>query len=465
MATRSQRMQILLSAKDKAGKVITGIRRKLKKLGATARKVGRSIKNAFAKVGKSLFSFRTALVGAAGVLGMGYLIKRSMNTTDEMAKMSRAIGVSVENLQRLRHAANLGGMQSTQLDKAIQKLAINLADVAGGTGEALDEFKEFRIAAVNADGSMRDVMDVLADVADITKTLGDTTERTNLMYKLFGARGAKMVNMLKDGSEALHANMLEADLLGFVIGEKTVKGVEDANDAFTRMKSAMGGVFAKLSASLAPALEKFSDWWTRFIGVFSQTIQPLFVWLEQTLENIGVEFGTAEEAGKKWGNLIGWHIVDLTQKLIDFFTKVEDGKTDWENFKERASTAFESAKEGAQSFLIVINAIAKVINTIVAGFQKLNQFGYNLGVSLADHSDAAKQRSQKIKQDYIDEQNSSGGNSAGNSVSVTNNIYTQNSKHGVENALNSRGDMSLQVGRNLNLSDLVGRVWINGVLQ
>jgi len=25
--------------------------------------------------------------------------------------------------------------------------------------------------------------------------------------------------------------------------------------------------------------------------------------------------------------------------------------------------------------------------------------------------------------------------------------------------------MSLQVGRNLNLSDLVGRVWINGVLQ
>ncbi|MBT3194946.1 MAG: hypothetical protein HN338_00530, partial [Candidatus Ruthia sp.] len=48
MAT--QRMQILISARDKAGKVIHGIRRKLKKLGNTAKKVGRSITGAFAKV-------------------------------------------------------------------------------------------------------------------------------------------------------------------------------------------------------------------------------------------------------------------------------------------------------------------------------------------------------------------------------------------------------------------------------
>ena len=68
--------------------------------------IGRSLKS----VTKKIFSMKTGLISAAGIAGLGFLIKRSMNATDEMAKMSRAIGVSVEELQALRHAAALGGL-------------------------------------------------------------------------------------------------------------------------------------------------------------------------------------------------------------------------------------------------------------------------------------------------------------------------------------------------------------------
>ena len=64
--------------------------------------IGRSMKS----VTKSIFSLKTGLVSVAGIAGLGFLIKRSMDATDEMAKMSRAIGVSVEDLGALRHAAS-----------------------------------------------------------------------------------------------------------------------------------------------------------------------------------------------------------------------------------------------------------------------------------------------------------------------------------------------------------------------
>ena len=56
--------------------------------------IGRSLN----KVRKAVFSMKAGFIAAAGIAGLGYLIKRSMNATDEMAKMSRAVGVTVEEL-------------------------------------------------------------------------------------------------------------------------------------------------------------------------------------------------------------------------------------------------------------------------------------------------------------------------------------------------------------------------------
>jgi hypothetical protein len=218
-------------------------------------KLGTSLKG----LAGSLLSLRTGMIAAAGIAGLGYLIKQSMDATDNLGKMSEVIGLSVQNLSRLRHAASIGGMESSKLDKAMQKLAVNLADVAGGTGEAMDEFIKYGISAKNVDGSMRDVMDVLADVADVTQELGSTTERTDLMYKLFGARGGLMVNILKDGSAAMHDLMGEADQLGLVMSRSTVAGVESANDAITRLSSFVATSFHQAVAKIAPAIQVITD--------------------------------------------------------------------------------------------------------------------------------------------------------------------------------------------------------------
>ena len=118
--------------------------------------IGRSLKS----VTRSILSMKTGFISAAGIAGIGFFVKKSMDATDEMAKMSRAIGVSVEELSALRHAASLGGLASTQLDKAVQKLAINMADMSRGVGLAKDVFEKHNISVKDANGELRTVMDV-----------------------------------------------------------------------------------------------------------------------------------------------------------------------------------------------------------------------------------------------------------------------------------------------------------------
>jgi hypothetical protein len=217
--------------------------------------IGRSLK----KVTRAIFSMKTGLISAAGIAGLGFLIKRSMDATDEMAKMSRAIGVSVEELQGLRHAAALGGLQATQLDKAVQKLAINMADMSRGVGLAKDVFEKHNISVTRADGSLRGVMEVMGDVADVTAGMTNETEKADLAYKLFGARGAKMINMLNGGSAAMREAMKEAERLGLVMSAETAQGVEDANDAITRLSSFLTSSFTRGVAELAPAIERVTE--------------------------------------------------------------------------------------------------------------------------------------------------------------------------------------------------------------
>ena len=85
------------------------------------------------------------------------------------------------------------------------------------------------------------------------------TEKADLAYKLFGARGAKMINMLQGGSAAMREAMMEAERLGLVMSAETAQGVEDANDAITRLGSFLTSSFTRGVAELAPAIERVTE--------------------------------------------------------------------------------------------------------------------------------------------------------------------------------------------------------------
>ena len=55
------------------------------------------------------------LLAAAGVGGLGYVIKQQMEAIDSTAKLSDRLGISTENLVSLQHAAKLAGVEHVGL--------------------------------------------------------------------------------------------------------------------------------------------------------------------------------------------------------------------------------------------------------------------------------------------------------------------------------------------------------------
>ena len=223
------------------------------------KKAFRAVTAGLKSIARAAFSMKAAIGLAAGVAGIGFLIKKSMDATDSMAKVSRSIGISVTELQRLRHAASIGGLEAKSLDKAMQKLAINISDVASGTGIAKEAFDRYGISSTHIDGSTRSVTDVLGQAATALETMTNETDRASFVYDLFGARGAKVINMLKDGKTAMEAMKKEADELGLVMSLELIEGVENANDSIARLTDYLGNVFHRVVASIAPIIESASE--------------------------------------------------------------------------------------------------------------------------------------------------------------------------------------------------------------
>ncbi len=450
-------MQILISARDKATKVVRGVTKHFKKLGRVAKKAGKGIGKALGKVVKSLLSFKVALIGVAGIAGMGLMIKSSIQVIDKLGKVSSKLGVTSQELQRFRFAAKLAGVEETALDMGLQRFIRRVGEAAQGTGEAKDALKKMGVQLTNSNGSVRSATDLLGQVANALQKTKDPAERLRLAFKLFDSEGVAMVNMLKGGKKALNATMMEADKLGFVLSDKVVAASQRVNDAFFKMTQALAGVKNNLTGALAPALERMGNWWTEFATQFSTTIQPLWIWLEEHLAGISTGFGSATEAGAKWGQTIGFHAVELTKKITNFFTKMKEGKTDFQRFKDVASKTWEIVVSGAKQVMSAIRAVASAVNSVVRGFKALNRWGNKVGNALglgflgggSSSGTRASGGGVSANQSYLVGERgaemftptTSGRISpnAGGSTQVTN-IYTNATAHGINNALGSRAD-------------------------
>lgn len=224
----------------------------IKAFDKTAGALGSAAKGLKAVAGVAL-NLKTALVGVAGAAGFGMLVKSSLDATDSLAKTARKIGTTTEALARMRYAAELTGVTTSTMDMALQRFTRRTAEAAKGTGEAKGALRELNIdAKAMLSLPLDEQMKELSKAFETVKTPAD---KVRLAMKLFDSEGVALVNTLGLGKEALTEMMGEADALGIVLSSSAAQGVEDANDAFTRLKTLLRGFRDQTVAQLAPALE------------------------------------------------------------------------------------------------------------------------------------------------------------------------------------------------------------------
>ena len=200
-----------------------------------------------------------AAVATASV-AMATAVRGTLKEADRLTKLAQSIGVPVDELSRLKWAADLSGVSLQSLSQGVGRLSANMFDMAKGVGEtAARAFDQLNIEVKNADGTMKSSQQVLLEVADRFAGMEDGAVKTAAAMAIFGRSGRDMIPMLNQGSAGIRTMMAEADQLGIVIDEKTGKAAERFNDSLATIAQVIKGVVVQVTSNLAPQLAELAE--------------------------------------------------------------------------------------------------------------------------------------------------------------------------------------------------------------
>ena len=196
----------------------------------------------------------TAAAGALTALG-GLAIKAA-DTADELVTMSQQSGISTNELQRMKYAADLVDVSLDSMVGAQAKLTKSMA----GNTEAFDRLG---VQVRMSNGTMRDANTVFYETLTALSRVGNETERDQLAMQIFGKSANELAGIIDDGGAALRAYGDEAEQLGLVMDETTLQGLNAFNDELDRLKAAAMADLLKAGAAalegLRPLLETIID--------------------------------------------------------------------------------------------------------------------------------------------------------------------------------------------------------------
>jgi len=253
---RAGRAFVELFADD--SKLVRGLRRAERKL----RAFGDSVRNLGLKMA-ALGSAMLAPLAASAKLFSGY--------GDQVAKMAKRTGLSVETLSELRFVASQTGTEFETLENAFRKMQRSIYDAGRGLSTQVDAINDLGLTFQDLDGlSPEDQFKLLADRISQVE---DPTRKAALAMSLFGRTGTNLLPMFASGAKGIEILQAEARRLGLTMSSEDAKAAEDFTDALDKLwKVIKMGVF-HVGAALAPVLQKVADTITTLAVQISAWVQ------------------------------------------------------------------------------------------------------------------------------------------------------------------------------------------------
>jgi hypothetical protein len=293
------------------------MRAELVKAEGVAKRSGANMGRSFAGLDRrvraaeaAMTGFRFSMAAAAGVAGVGAIVKAQISAADAIGKTADGIGISTDALQKYRVAAQLAGVETATIDGAFQAFGKRLGELKVGTGTLttfLDKFdavlKEQIMRAPSTEAALQLIFRAMADIED-------QSVKAAFAAAAFGrTAGIRMVNMVRDGSAALEEMLTSAERLGLVLDEHLIRRAEEVNDKWTLMTGRLAIEFQdfvlRAVNGWAFLFDKFdeildsrggelaSNWWDGFLNTMipgSGLIGPMVEVFDRLM-------GDASEAG------------------------------------------------------------------------------------------------------------------------------------------------------------------------
>jgi len=239
---RAGRAFVELFADD--SKLVRGLRRAQKRIKA----FGQSIRNLGLKMAGLGTAILAPLLGAA---------KAFSSMGDQVAKMAKRTGLSVEALSELRFVASQTGTEFESLEMGFRRMQRSIYDAGRGLSTAKDALTDLGLRFEDLDGLSPEEQFKL--LGEAISRIEDPTKKAAIAMTLFGRTGTNLLPMFARGAKGIEALQKEARRLGLTMSSEDAKAAEDFTDALDALwKVVKMGVF-RVGAALAPVLKQLAE--------------------------------------------------------------------------------------------------------------------------------------------------------------------------------------------------------------
>lgn len=199
----------------------------------------------------------TAQAAAAASAAFAAIVQSQINVADQAGKTAERLGLTTEELTRLRFAAKLTGVEQNTLEMALQRMTRRLAEAAQGGGEAAGAIEQLGLDARAL--SQAGPAEAFKQISEAIQDVPTQAERVRLAFKFFDSEGVKLVNTLALGRKGIEEFGDEAERLGLVVDSKAAESAAQFNDNIARLSGTATGFARQLSGRLLPTLQGLTD--------------------------------------------------------------------------------------------------------------------------------------------------------------------------------------------------------------
>lgn len=200
-----------------------------------------------------------AVLATAAVTALSVAVGQAIDNADSMRDLSIRTGIATEKLSEYAYAAKQTGTDIDGLSRGLKLFSKNIAEAAdSGSGKG-KLFSALGIEVKDAHGNLRQLDDLLPEVADRFKSLEDGTTKAALAQELFGKSGADLIEFLNSGSDGLEGFADKARDLGAIVSTQTANAADEFNDKLGDLKTIAAGVTLQIADGLLPELNTSAD--------------------------------------------------------------------------------------------------------------------------------------------------------------------------------------------------------------
>jgi hypothetical protein len=196
-----------------------------------------------------------AFVAAFAIEKIADFVKEMAELGEQAIRTSEMLGMTVEQVTALQGASKLTGGNADQMTSMLERLSRTMAMAAEGGKTQIAAFKEAGVSYKDAEGHLRPLNDMLADLANRFKEAPDGPEKTALAMTLMGRAGAEAIPLLNKGAEGLAELAAVGERTGTILSGDVAEGMAKTAEKNNELALAIQGFGENLFQFFKPAID------------------------------------------------------------------------------------------------------------------------------------------------------------------------------------------------------------------